>query len=729
MRRKCTVSGSGVSDSVLPDNANPSQAPVSDNPYWQAGPYNFAPIAELRERSARDEIERLVEAIRHHDRQYYVLDAPSVSDGRYDQLFGRLQELEKAFPQLRREGSPTGRVGGGMLQSLPEVEHLAPMLSLESSGENDRVLEFDARARRALEVDELVYVAEPKFDGISIEIVFRAGLYVRAATRGDGYTGEQVTEQVRTIKSLPLSLTPATGSAGSPATVPALLAVRGEILMPLEGFHTMNRHRVERDEEPFANPRNATAGAIRQLDVGAAASRPLDIFFYEVLAIEGVSLPPTHWQTMAWLRELGLKVERQVARCTGIQEAIAYHDRLEAQRDDLPYEIDGVVIKVDDRQQQAELGLRSRNPRWAFAHKFAPREEITRIEDIVLQVGRTGIIAPVALLAPVEVGGVTISRASLHNYDQVRAKDIRPGDSVRVHRAGDVIPYVVERVDDRPESERPAPFEMPRTCPVCDSDVERDGAYFVCTGGISCPAQLNGAIEHWASRSAFDIEGLGAKTVRQLTEAGLVKDSVADLYRLTREQLLTLDLFGDLKADNLVAAIAASRDTSLGRMINAFGIRHVGEHVADVLANAFGDLRALMAADEKTLIAVHEVGPRVAHNVREFFEQERNRVVAEQLLDLGMNPQVVRSETAAILAGLKFVVTGALERFTRQAIGALLSDLGARVTSSVSSKTDYVVVGENPGSKAAKAEALGVPVLTEDEFIALLAERGYMLES
>ncbi len=697
---------------------------MSDNHYLHAGPYDFAPTAEVGEDSARNEVDLLVEAIRHHDRQYYVLDAPSISDGGYDRLFARLRELERAFPELRRDDSPTGRVAGGLLESLPEVQHLAPMLSLDSSGDNDRVLEFDDRARRALGLDELIYVAEPKFDGISIEIVFEDGVYARAATRGDGYAGEQVTEQVRTIKSLPLSLTPTVT-----ATLPAVLAVRGEILMPLEGFHAMNRGRVERDEEPFANPRNATAGAIRQLDAAAAASRPLDVFFYEVLAVEGAPLPATHWETMEWLRDLGLKVERQVERCAGIEEAIAYHDSLEAQRDDLPYEIDGVVIKVDDRQQQLELGFRSRNPRWAFAHKFAPREEVTRIEDIALQVGRTGIIAPVALLAPVEVGGVTISRASLHNYDQVRAKDIRPGDSVRVHRAGDVIPYVVERVDDRPESARPAPFEMPTTCPVCGSNVERDGAYFVCTGGILCGAQVNGAIEHWASRSALDIEGLGGKTVRQLTEAGLVTDSVADLYRLTKEQLLPLDLFGDLKADKLVEAIAASRETSLARLVYAFGIRHVGEHVAVVLANEFGDMRTLMAADEERLIAVHEVGPRVAHNVREFFGQERNRVVVEQLLELGMNPQVERSETPAIFAGDKFVVTGSLERFSRKSIGELLADLGARVTSSVSSKTDYVVVGENPGSKATKAEGLGVPVLTEDEFIALLAERGHTLEN
>jgi DNA ligase (NAD+) len=335
----------------------------------------------------------------------------------------------------------------------------------------------------------------------------------------------------------------------------------------------------------------------------------------------------------------------------------------------------------------------------------------------------------VALLDPVEVGGVTISRASLHNYDQVREKDIRPGDSVRVHRAGDVIPYVVERVDTRPDADRPAPFEMPAACPVCGSDVERDGAYFVCTGGISCAAQLNGAIEHWAGRSALDIEGLGSKTVRQLTEAGLVTESVADLYRLTREQLLTLELFGDLKADNLVAAVEASKETSLGRLVHAFGIRHVGEHVAEVLANEFGSIEALMAADEETLTGVHEVGPRVAHNVQEFFAQARNRDVVEQLIALGLNPVIEQSDAPQIFDGDKFVVTGSLTRFTRQEIGALLADLGGRVTSSVSGKTDYVVVGENPGSKAAKAEGLGVTVLTEDEFIALLAERGYAAEA
>ena len=539
----------------------------------------------------------------------------------------------------------------------------------------------------------------------------------RAATRGDGVRGEDVTENVRTIRSVPLRLRDDAGP------VPELLSVRGEVLMPLAGFHAMNRARIEREQDAFANPRNAAAGAIRQLDTAAAASRPLDVFFYDVLAVEGVTLPPTHWETLEWMRRVGLKVSRRAQRCADITAAIAVHDALDAARDELPYEIDGVVITVDGRQHQEELGARSRTPRWAFAHKFVPREEITRVDGIALQVGRTGIIAPVALLAPVEVGGVTISRASLHNYDQVRAKDIRQGDSVRVHRAGDVIPYVVERVDDRADEERSGPFEMPESCPVCGSHVEREGAYFVCTGGIACAAQLNGAIEHWASRHALDIEGLGTKTVRQLTDAGLVSDSVADLYRLKTEQLLPLELFGELKADNLIAAIDASRSTTLARFIYALGVRHVGEHVAEVLAREFGDLIALAEADEERLLGVHEVGPQVAHNVREFFAEPANRRVVDELLEFGIEPEV-EERGEAVFEGEKFVLTGTLTSMSRTRATALLEGAGARVTSSVSAKTDYVVVGDDPGAKADKAATLGVTILNEQELAEMLRERG-----
>lgn len=693
---------------------------MSGNPYLKPTAVDFRPADELSADAARREAEQLAEAIRHHDYRYHVLDDPVIADGLYDALFRRLGELEALHPELASAESPTARIGGAILQTLPEAVHLAPMLSLDSSADEAAVREFDARLRRDLDVEKIDYVAEPKFDGLSIEIVYRRGIYDRAATRGDGLAGEEVTEQVRTIRSLPLRL------RTDEVAAPGVLAMRGEVLMPLAGFHAMNRERVENGEDPFANPRNAAAGAIRQLDTAAAAARPLDVFFYDVLAVdfEGPGeLPGTHWETLDWMRALGLKVTGRIARASGIDAAIAYHDEIEAARDDLPYEIDGAVVKVDRRDWQVELGARSRTPRWAFAHKFAPREEITRLEDIALSVGRTGIIAPVALLAPVEVGGVTISRASLHNYDQVREKDVRPGDSVRVHRAGDVIPYVVERVDERPEKERPAPFEMPAACPVCGSHVERDGAYFVCTGGIACRAQINGAIEHWASRHALDIEGLGGKTVVQLTEADLVNDSVADLYRLTKEQLLPLELFGELKAANLIAAIEASKDTTLGRFVYALGIRHVGEHVAEVLAREFGEIGALMDAGEERLLRVHEVGPRVAHNVREFFSEPRNRLVVEDLLELGVAPRV-EERGEAIFEGEKFVLTGALQNFTRTELSALIERLGGRVTSSVSSRTDYVVVGDNPGSKAARAEALGVRMLTEGEFEDLLRERG-----
>ena len=690
---------------------------MSTNPYLESASADFRSLEELSSSEAASEASLLADAIHLHGHRYYVLDDATISDSRYDVLFARLQAIEEAFPKLRSLESPTARVGGGVLESLGEAIHLAPMLSLDSSADDGKVREFDGRVARNLDLERVPYVVEPKFDGISIEIMFRDGAYARAATRGDGVRGEDVTENVRTIRSVPLRLRDDAGP------VPPVLAVRGEVLMPLVGFHAMNRARIERQQDAFANPRNATAGAIRQLDTAAAASRPLDVFFYDVLAIEGAALPPTHWETLTWMRQLGLKVSRRAQRCAGIAEAIAVHDNLDAGRDELPYEIDGVVIKVDGRQHQEELGARSRTPRWAFAHKFVPREEITRVDGIALQVGRTGIIVPVALLAPVDVGGVTISRASLHNYDQVRAKDIRIGDSVRVHRAGDVIPYVVERVDDRGDDERSAPFEMPETCLVCGSQVEREGAYFVCTGGMVCAAQLNRAIEHWASRYALDIEGLGSKTVRQLTDAGLVEDSVADLYRLKSDQLLSLELFGELKADNLVAAIAASRSTTLGRFIYALGIRHVGEHVAEVLAREFGDLTALTEADEERLLRVHEVGPQVVHNVREFFGEPGHRRVIAELLELGVEPQA-EERGEAVFAGENFVLTGTLTSMSRAEATALLERSGARMTASVSAKTDYVVVGENPGSKAGKAATLGVTILNEHELKVMLLERG-----
>lgn len=695
----------------------PGMKASQDNPFIDPGDASFAPIDDRDVEHHAREAADLAAAIHYHDHRYYVLDDPCLADGAYDVLFRRLQALEEAFPALQSADSPTQRVGGVVKSELAEIEHQAPMQSLDSGAEETDVREFDERVRKGLELDSVPYVAEPKFDGLSIEAVYRDGILDIGATRGDGIRGEQVTDNLRTIASIPLRLA---------ADPPLMLAVRGEVYVPLEGFHRLNRKRLERGEEPFANPRNLAAGALRQLDSSITAQRPLDAFFYDVLAVDwGAAArrrPETHEQELDQLRAWGFKVDTRSQRCAGIDDAIAYHHRLEAERDDLPYEIDGVVIKVDRLDHQRTLGVRSRSPRWAMAYKFAPRLEVTLIEDIVLQVGRSGILTPVAQLAPVEVGGVTISRASLHNYDKVIEKDIRPGDRVRVTRAGDVIPYVVERVDDRPESERPAAFEMPERCPICDAHVVRDGAYFVCTGGVSCGAQLLGALEHFASRHALDIEGLGGKTVQQLLDERLIGDSIVDIYGLSVEKLLPLERFGEKKAKNLIDAIEARKDTTLGRFIYGLGIRHVGEHVAKVLAQEFGDIGALMDADVERLAAVHEIGPGSAESVVQFFAESHNRSVVEGLLAAGVTPRV--EERNNLFDGERFVITGALERWSRDEIGAILESAGGRMSSSVSKQTDYVVVGGKPGSKARKAEELGVPVLDEDGLVALLRKKG-----
>jgi len=691
----------------------------ADNPRVEPHEPDFTPVDELSEEEAGEEADLLREALRYHDHRYYVLDDPVIADGLYDRLFSRLQELEEAWPDLRTDDSPTRRVGGVVRDELPTVEHLAPMLSLDSGHEEAAVREFDQRVRRGLEADgEVDYVAELKFDGLSIELVYRDGGLERAATRGDGVRGEDVTENVRTIGSVPLRL------GGAP---PPLLAVRGEVYMPLAGFHAMNRERVERNEEPFANPRNAAAGALRVLDSSITASRPLDAVFFDILAVEWDDGPPgSHRSELEALEGWGFKVDGRTRAMQGIDAAIDYHHELEEARDDLPYEIDGIVLKVDSREARERLGVRSRSPRFAFAYKFAPRLEVTTVEDIVISVGRTGILTPLALLAPVEVGGVTISRASLHNYDQVRDKDVRPGDRIRVARAGDVIPYVVERVDERPDDERPPPFEMPDSCPVSGSDIVRDGAYFVCTGGLSCPAQLQGSVIHYASRPALDIEGVGEKTVLQLMDADLIQDSVVDLYDLTFDDLLPLEGFAETKAENLVEAVEASKDTTLGRFIYALGIRHVGEHVADVLARELGDIHAVMDAEEERLQEIREIGPEVAHSIREFFDQEENREVVERLLERGVEPRV--EERRDVFDGERFVITGGLDRRTRDETDDLLDRLGARVTSSVSGRTDWVVVGENPGSKADRARELDVEILDEEGLVRLLRDRGVTVD-
>ncbi|MBM4124572.1 MAG: NAD-dependent DNA ligase LigA [Nitrospira sp.] len=673
-----------------------------------------------KHREAQDRVARLREAIRRHDHLYYVKASPEISDQEYDRLFRELNDLETAYPDLVTPDSPTQRVGAPPLEELRKVRHEKPMLSLDSVVTREDVLAFDSRVKRELAKeldrepapDDIEYTVEPKFDGLSVELVYEHGLFLQGATRGDGITGEDVTLNLRTMRSLPLQLR-------GEARPPAHLVVRGEVYMPLEDFQALNRRITERGEDAFANPRNAAAGSLRQLDSRITAERPLVVTCYECTAQSG-SLPPTHWDELEVLADWGLPVPAQRRICRSIDEVIAFHARIEAERDRLPFEIDGVVVKVNRRDWQDALGEKSRSPRWALAFKFTPRKEITVIQDIAVSVGRTGTLTPVALLKPVEVGGVTISRATLHNADEVARKDVRIGDRIKVERAGDVIPAIAERVPV-PGEHRSAPFRMPETCPVCGSAVARDDVYYYCSGQAACPAQLKGALEHFASKHALNIDGLGKKTVAQLVDQGLVKD-LADLYALTKEQVLTLEGFADRSATLLLNAIAQSKRVSLDRLLMGLGIRQVGQHIARVLARRFHTLEAVMAADRAAFESVHEIGPEIASSLESFFGEDHNRRVIQRLLSLGVTIETAPQVAAASqrLKDKTFVFTGELARFSREEAKRRIEALGGRATSSVSKHTDYVVAGKAPGSKLDEAARLGVLVLTEDDFVALL---------
>lgn len=658
-----------------------------------------------------ERIEELRREIRRHDHLYYVKDRPEIADAAYDELLRELMELEQSHPELATQDSPTQRVGGKVQSAFGEVAHLAPMLSLESLMSAEEVLEFAKRVAKG-GVPNASFMAEPKFDGLSVELVYVRGRFERGSTRGDGTTGENVTENLKTIRSLPLTL------FSEVRAVPETLAVRAEAIMRVGEFEDLNRRMIELGKEPFANPRNAAAGSLRQLDTAITVSRPLDSFAYDVMYIEGEALG-SQSETLRALSDWGFRVEKSSRLCETLDEVVAYHDELEAKRDELDYELDGVVIKVDRHDHQAELGARSRTPRWAVAFKFKPRQEITDVVDIAVQVGRTGKLTPVALLRPVDVSGVTVSRATLHNQDEVLRKDVRVGDRVRIQRAGDVIPEVVEVLA---ESRKPGaePFRMPKVCPVSQSPVVQKGANHYCTGGWACRAQQTGRIQHFASRGAMEIDFLGEKTVAQLVEKGLVHD-LADLYRLSRVDLLPLEGFAEKSADNLVAAIEASKHASLDRFVYGLGIPNVGQHVAKVLATHFGSLDALMAASEAELVAVHEVGGEVARSVVDYFGDARNRAVIEDMKAQGLEPVWQASRVERTLEGSKIVFTGTLLELGRDEAKKLVEERGGRVTSSVSKATTFIVVGDNPGSKAEKAAELGVKVLSEKEFIALVA--------
>ena len=697
-----------------------------ENPYLRDPPTEFTPIEKLSEEAAERQATQLREAIRYHDRRYYLENDPLIADRTYDVLFERLRELEDSFG-LQTPDSPTRRVGGQPLDELETVEHVAPMLSIQQSGDADDVREFDERIRREVGTDHVEYTCEPKFDGVSIEVIYEGGVLERAATRGDGYEGDDVTANVRTIRSIPQRL------RGDP---PEFLAVRGEIYMPRDAFQAHNRERIERGDEPFANPRNAAAGTLRQLDPSITAERPLDCFFYDVLVAgddadnadrdEREPEFDTHWEEYRTLPEYGLRTDDRCELIDDIEDATAYRDRLLEDREELNYEVDGVVIKLNDREACERLGSTARHYRWAFAYKFPARAGETAVQEVALQIGRTGRLTPVALLDPVDVGGVTVSRASLHNPEEIAEKNVNIGDVVRVERAGDVIPYVSEVVEKRSEGH----FEFPERCPVCDSAIEREGPIAFCTGGLACPAQLRRSVQYYASDAGLDIEGLGGERVDQLLEAGLIEDSVADLYRLDPEELVELEGWGERSAEKLIMEIEDSKEPPLSSFLSAIGIPHVGEATARELARAFDDLDALMEADEEELETVDEIGPVVASEIREFFDSEENRRVIRELREAGIEPHVElepEPETEGEdreLSGQTVVFTGSLPNRTREEARQAVERRGGSVTGSVSGNTDYLVVGESPGTtKREEARENDVPELDPEGFEALLEGR------
>ncbi len=660
--------------------------------------------AARRARTLREQLEE-------HNYRYYVLDRPVISDAEYDRLMRELRELEHRYPELVTPDSPTQRVGAAARTGFGTVRHVVAMLSLDNAFSEEEVAEFDRRVRERLSVEEVTYHAAPKFDGLSLSLRYEAGRLVRAGTRGDGRTGEDVTANVRTIRNVPLRLR----GAGRPA----LVEVRGEAVIPKRAFARLNEERLAAGEPVFANPRNAAAGSVRQLDPRVTARRPLG-FFPWGLGEVSEAFAHGHSETMEYLRVWGFAVGPEFHSVRALEGCLRYYRDIAARRERLDFEVDGVVYKVDRYADCDRLGFTSRAPRWALAHKFPAQEEITTLEDIVASVGRTGVITPVAVLAPVRVGGATVSRATLHNEDEVRRKDVRVGDSVIVRRAGDVIPEVVGVIlERRPRAARP--WHMPGRCPVCGSKVVRvEGeAAHRCIGGLYCAAQRREAIKHFASRRALDIDGLGEKLVDRLIESGLVHDP-SDLYRLKPELLAGLERMGEKSAGNLLTALERSKNTTLARFLYALGIPEVGEATARALAGHFGDLDAIMEADPERLQQVPDVGPIVAERIRAFFREAHNREVIGKLRQAGIHWPVPERTAAAALAGKTFVLTGALESLTREEAKERLRALGARVTDSVSRKTDYVVVGADPGSKLDKARALDVKILDEAAFLKLL---------
>jgi DNA ligase (NAD+) len=653
-------------------------------------------------------VKELRQALHRHNYRYYVLDDPEISDAEYDRMMQELAKLEADFPDLMSQDSPTLRVGALPLDKFKTIEHSIPMLSLENGFNDQDIMEFDRRIKRNLNIkSDIVYTAEPKLDGVAVELVYENGRLITASTRGDGFYGELITSNVRTIRSVPLRL-----HNEEEKTIPSLLEVRGEVFIAKEAFKSLNNERLDENLPPFANPRNAAAGSLRQLDSKVTAKRPLEIFVYGVGRVAELVLE-SHSDTLYALQNLGFRINPHIRPKITINEVIDCYKELSELRDLLPYDIDGMVVKVDSFAFQDLLGTTSRSPRWAIAYKFKAIQETTRIADIEVQVGRTGTLTPVAHLVPVKIGGVTVSRATLHNEDEIRRKDIKIGDTVLVQRAGDVIPEVVKVITSKRTGEEKT-FNMPDSCPVCDSSVIRskNEAALRCINS-SCPAQVKERIKHFASKGAFDIDGLGEKLIEQLVDKDLLF-SYADIFRLKEDMLKNLDRMGSKSAGNIVRAIEDSKRITLHRFIYALGIRHVGEHVAGILANALKSFDKLRCAKSDELVAIDGVGPVAAESIVEFFKKDENQKIVDAMISGGI--QIFRNDDQKDdqLAGKVFVLTGTLENLTRNEARRIIENAGGKVTGSVSRNTDYLVVGASPGSKLKRAQELGVDIIDEE---------------
>jgi len=668
----------------------------------------------MEKNNPQQRIDFLRKEINAHNYSYYVLDNPEIPDSEYDRLLRELSEIEKKYPELITPDSPTQRVGATPLDSFSEVQHKVPMLSLGNAFSDQDMSDFDKRIREAVEKDNIEYAAEPKLDGLAISLLYKEGLLTRAATRGDGRTGEDVTLNIRTIDAIPLRL--------RGTDYPELLEVRGEVVMPKAGFEKLNREQIEKGEKPFVNPRNAAAGSLRQLDPKITATRPLSFYSYGIGLVDGMALPKKHSAVMSKLQSWGLRINPASKVVKGLKGCLEYYEELSKIRNDLPDEIDGIVYKIDNIGFQDIMGFVARAPRWAIARKFPAQEEMTTLLGIDIQVGRTGALTPVARLEPVFVGGVTVSNATLHNQDEIDRLDVRVGDSVIVRRAGDVIPQIVSVVKSKRKG-KPRRFQLPKTCPVCDSETARfdDEAVTYCTGGLFCEAQRKEAIKHFASRRAMNIDGLGDKLVEQLVDEGLIH-TIADLYHLDVASLIKLERMAEKSATNLVDSLEKSKTTTLARFVFSLGIHSIGETTAQTLANHFSSLENIMHATEVQLLDVPDIGPIVAENLMTFFKQEHNIEVVNQLLEVGIHWPEIEQKTVAEqpLLGQTFVITGTLESMGRNDAKTALQNLGAKVAGSVSKKTSHVVVGDNAGAKAQKAAELGINLLDENALIELL---------